>query len=149
MPTVAITSVGQVIVCSSNMYTPFQCKRLPSGCVAFVGELKQRRPSCVIHVSFEQHETKRCPTRSIVKGNIVLIPFLLYRQDLGISTRRYLMRSSTIIVAVLTAPACLRRFGRKDRTSEADSRFVIVSPYYLTLCAFRNCGSVSCIKPSV
>ena len=75
MPTVVVTSVGQVIVCSSNVYTPFLHKRLPSGCVSFVGEWEHRRPSYVIHVSFEQHETKRCTTRSIVRRNIVLIPF--------------------------------------------------------------------------
>jgi hypothetical protein len=84
MPTVVITSAGQVIVCSSNnVYTPFLYKRLPSGCVSFVEEWEHRRPSYVIHVSLEQHETKRCPTSSIVKRNIVLIPFLLYRQGFG------------------------------------------------------------------
>ena len=31
------------------------------------------------------------------------------------------MRSSTIIAAVLTAPACLRRFGQKDRTRDTRS----------------------------
>lgn len=107
MATVVITSVGQVIVCSSKVYTPFLYKRLPSGCVSFVWEWEHRRPSYVIHVSFEQHETKRCPTRSIIKGNIVLIPFFAVLTGLWISTRRYLMRSSTILAAVLTLPACL------------------------------------------
>ena len=73
MPTVVITSAGQVIVCSSNVYKPFLYNRLPSGCVSFVGR-EPGRPSYVIHVSFGQQETKRRTARSIIEGNIVLIP---------------------------------------------------------------------------
>jgi hypothetical protein len=119
MPTVVITSVGQVIVCSSNLYTPFLYKRLPSGCVSFVGEWEHRRPSYVIHVSFEQHETKRCPTGFIVKGNIVLIPFLLYWQDFGFllggtwCDPRLYLRPSWLPLRI-----SLRRLGQNDRTGD-------------------------------